>query len=58
MSSAAGETPDLTGALNRVMVDAYAAHDAGNKLIFVGNSGSAAISNEASVEFSSDHLQS
>src|ERR1700676_4929040 len=43
-SSASGEILDLADAINQVMTDACAAHEAGNKLIFVGNGGSAAIS--------------
>jgi D-sedoheptulose 7-phosphate isomerase len=52
VSSAAGEALDLAEAVNQVMTDARRAHNAGNKLMFVGNGGSAAIASHMATDYS------
>jgi D-sedoheptulose 7-phosphate isomerase len=51
-SSAEGEVVDLADAVNQVMTDAFRTHTAGNKLIFVGNGGSAAIASHMATDYS------
>jgi D-sedoheptulose 7-phosphate isomerase len=52
VTSAAGDSLDMAEAVNRVMADARRAHAAGNKLIFVGNGGSAAIASHMATDYS------
>jgi D-sedoheptulose 7-phosphate isomerase len=42
----------LAKAFERVRADAHAAHDRGNKLMFIGNGGSAAIASHNAIDFS------
>lgn len=42
----------LAEAFDRVRLAAHAAHDAGNKIIFLGNGGSAAIASHMAIDFS------
>src|SRR5262245_5480525 len=49
---ARGETLDLADAVSRVMEQARRAHTAGNKLIFVGNGGSATIASHMATDYS------
>jgi D-sedoheptulose 7-phosphate isomerase len=51
-TSAAGQTIELAQAVNRVIAQARHAHAAGNKLIFVGNGGSAAIASHMATDYS------
>jgi D-sedoheptulose 7-phosphate isomerase len=51
-SSAAGEVLELAEAVNQVITDACRAHAGGNKLIFVGNGGSAAIASHMATDYS------
>jgi D-sedoheptulose 7-phosphate isomerase len=52
VTSASGETIEIAEAVNRVMALARRAHAAGNKLIFVGNGGSAAIASHMAMDYS------
>jgi D-sedoheptulose 7-phosphate isomerase len=52
VSSNSGESIKLANAVNQVMADARRAHTAGNKLIFVGNGGSAAIASHMATDYS------
>jgi D-sedoheptulose 7-phosphate isomerase len=52
VSSATGEVLDLAEAFNQVMMDACRAHADGNKLIFFGNGGSAAIASHMATDYS------
>jgi D-sedoheptulose 7-phosphate isomerase len=52
VSSAAGVALELAEAVNQIMTDARRAHNAGNKLIFVGNGGSAAIASHMATDYS------
>jgi D-sedoheptulose 7-phosphate isomerase len=51
-TSAAGQTIELAQAVNRVIAQARHTHAAGNKLIFVGNGGSAAIASHMATDYS------
>jgi D-sedoheptulose 7-phosphate isomerase len=52
VTSASGEPLDMSEAVNQVMALARRAHAAGNKLIFVGNGGSAAIASHMATDYS------
>jgi D-sedoheptulose 7-phosphate isomerase len=52
VTSAASETLDPAEAINQVMAQARRAHAAGNKLVFVGNGGSAAIASHMATDYS------
>jgi D-sedoheptulose 7-phosphate isomerase len=52
VTSASGEALEMAEAVNQVMADARRAHAAGNKLIFVGNGGSAAIASHMATDYS------
>ncbi|MGO9681710.1 MAG: SIS domain-containing protein [Beijerinckiaceae bacterium] len=52
VTSAAGEAVELDAAINQVMAHAVAAHARGNKLIFVGNGGSASIASHMATDYS------
>jgi D-sedoheptulose 7-phosphate isomerase len=52
VTSAAGETLAMSEAVNQVMTQALQAHAAGNKVIFVGNGGSAAIASHMATDYS------
>jgi D-sedoheptulose 7-phosphate isomerase len=52
VTSAAGQALPMSGAVNQVMAMARRAHAAGNKLIFVGNGGSAAIASHMATDYS------
>ena len=52
VTSASGGTLELAEAVNQVIVQARRAHAAGNKLIFVGNGGSAAIASHMATDYS------
>lgn len=52
VTSADGRKVDIVEAFNRIMFDARHTHVAGNKLIFVGNGGSAAIASHMATDFS------
>lgn len=52
VTSASGDSLDMAEAVNRLMADARGAHAAGNKLIFVGNGGSAAIASHMATDYS------
>jgi D-sedoheptulose 7-phosphate isomerase len=52
VTSASGETIDLARAVNHVMAEARRTHDAGNKLIFIGNGGSATIASHMATDYS------
>src|SRR5215472_5850634 len=52
VTSAAGEVLELADAVNHVIALARRAHAAGNKLIFVGNGGSAAIASHMATDYS------
>jgi D-sedoheptulose 7-phosphate isomerase len=52
VTSKSGKDFTLADAINQVMVDARYAHAAGNKLIFVGNGGSAAIASHMATDYS------
>jgi D-sedoheptulose 7-phosphate isomerase len=52
VTSASGATIELAAAVNRVMAMARQAHASGNKLIFVGNGGSAAIASHMATDYS------
>jgi D-sedoheptulose 7-phosphate isomerase len=51
-TSAAGEAIELANAVNQVMALARRTHAAGNKLIFIGNGGSAAIASHMATDYS------
>ena len=51
VTSAAGAGVELAEAVNQVMVAARRAHAAGNKLIFIGNGGSAAIASHMATDY-------
>jgi D-sedoheptulose 7-phosphate isomerase len=51
-TSATGEPIDFAAAVGRMMEQARATHAAGNKLIFVGNGGSAAIASHMATDYS------
>jgi D-sedoheptulose 7-phosphate isomerase len=51
-TSASGQPLELAEAVNRVMADARRTHAVGNKLIFVGNGGSAAIASHMAADYS------
>ena len=52
VTSASGEALGLAEAVNRVIAQARRTHAAGNKLIFVGNGGSAAIASHMATDYS------
>src|SRR6266700_5075050 len=52
VTSASGVPIEMAEAVNQVMAQARRAHTAGNKLIFVGNGGSAAIASHMATDFS------
>jgi D-sedoheptulose 7-phosphate isomerase len=52
VTNASGATMDLAEAINQCMANARRAHAAGNKLIFVGNGGSAAIASHMATDYS------
>jgi len=52
VTAASGERVDYAEAINRFIGWAHSAHDAGNKLIFVGNGGSAAIASHMATDYS------
>ena len=52
VTSTADQALDLAEAVNQVMAIARRAHTAGNKLIFVGNGGSAAIASHMATDYS------
>lgn len=51
-STASGETIALDAAIDRAIEWAKAAHDAGNKLIIIGNGGSAGIASHTAIDLS------
>jgi D-sedoheptulose 7-phosphate isomerase len=52
VTNAAGQSRCLSQAVNEIVQRARAAHTAGNKLIFVGNGGSAAIASHMAADYS------
>lgn len=52
VTSASGATQEIADGVNHVMVQARKAHADGNKLIFVGNGGSAAIASHMATDYS------
>jgi len=52
VTSLSGQTIDMAEAVNKIMVLARRTHAAGNKLIFVGNGGSAAIASHMATDYS------
>jgi len=52
VTSASGDPVDLAEAINQVMTRARRVHAAGNKLIFAGNGGSAAIASHMATDYS------
>jgi D-sedoheptulose 7-phosphate isomerase len=52
VTSSVGANIDMADAVNHVMAQARSAHAAGNKLIFVGNGGSAAIASHMATDYS------
>lgn len=52
VTSSSGQTLDMAEAVNQVMAQARRVHAAGNKLIFVGNGGSAGISSHMATDYS------
>jgi D-sedoheptulose 7-phosphate isomerase len=52
VTTAAGETIELVDAVNQVMASAHQVHAAGNKLIFIGNGGSAAVASHMATDYS------
>ena len=52
VTSADGDKVDYADAANQVIARAISAHQAGNKLIFVGNGGSAAIASHMATDYS------
>jgi D-sedoheptulose 7-phosphate isomerase len=59
VTSAAGQIIDLDKAVNQIIVDVRRTHQVGNKLIFVGNGGSAAIASHMATDYSKNgHVRS
>jgi D-sedoheptulose 7-phosphate isomerase len=59
VTGSAGEALELANAVNQVMALARRTHAAGNKLIFVGNGGSAAIASHMATDYSKNgHIRS
>jgi len=52
VTSGSGEAIELAEAINQVMMHALRTHAAGNKLIFIGNGGSAAIASHMATDYS------
>jgi D-sedoheptulose 7-phosphate isomerase len=52
VTSATAEEIDLAEAVSRTMADACTAHASGNKLLFIGNGGSAAIASHMATDYS------
>ena len=52
VTSGSGAALELVDAVNQVMTQARSAHASGNKLIFVGNGGSAAIASHMATDYS------
>jgi D-sedoheptulose 7-phosphate isomerase len=52
VTSASGQALELAEAINQVVADSRRTHAAGNKLIFVGNGGSAAIASHMATDYS------
>jgi D-sedoheptulose 7-phosphate isomerase len=52
VTSGSGQAIELAEAINQVMTQALRTHAAGNKLIFVGNGGSAAIASHMATDYS------
>jgi len=52
VTSASGKTLRIAEAVNQVMARALRAHGTGNKLIFIGNGGSAAIASHMATDYS------
>jgi D-sedoheptulose 7-phosphate isomerase len=52
VTSGSGEPLDMAEAVNHIMALAHRTHAAGNKLIFVGNGGSAAIASHMATDYS------
>jgi D-sedoheptulose 7-phosphate isomerase len=52
VTSVDGESVDLAAAINAVMTSARRIHAAGNKLVFIGNGGSAAIASHMATDYS------
>ena len=52
VTSGSGERLDMAEAVNQIMALAHRTHAAGNKLIFVGNGGSAAIASHMATDYS------
>ncbi len=52
VTGASGEAIELAEAINQVMAHARRAHAAGNKLVFVGNGGSATIASHMATDYS------
>jgi D-sedoheptulose 7-phosphate isomerase len=52
VTSASGAAVDLAEAVNQVVAQARRTHAAGNKLIFVGNGGSAAVASHMATDYS------
>jgi D-sedoheptulose 7-phosphate isomerase len=52
VTSATGEAVELDAAINQMMTNAVEAHARGNKLIFVGNGGSASIASHMATDYS------
>src|SRR5262249_14515658 len=52
VTSASGKLIELAEAVNQVMAKARQAHTAGNKLIFIGNGGSAAVASHMATDYS------
>jgi D-sedoheptulose 7-phosphate isomerase len=52
ITSVAGESIEFASAVSRMIAQARATHTAGNKLIFVGNGGSAAIASHMATDYS------
>ena len=52
VTSASGKTLQIAEAVNQVMARALHAHATGNKLIFIGNGGSAAIASHMATDYS------
>src|SRR5215469_6172523 len=52
ITSLSGETFDLAKAVNDVMAEARRTHDAGDKVIFIGNGGSATIASHMATDYS------
>ena len=52
VTSVSGDSLEMAEAVNRLMADARRAHATGNKLVFVGNGGSAAIASHMATDYS------